>query len=140
MGSIALSFGCAADILSHFSCVDRDLADEEIVNLARCEPGFAQDLTRMLAQPWSRIAQRAARVAEPYRRPYYADAALGGMVRPREHIASGEVLVRRQFGERVDRPRRDIGRFQLVEPVRCRRIAHTFGDQRVEFGDVAAAG
>ena len=46
----------------------------------------------------------------------------------------------RQFGERVDRPARDIGGFELIEPIRGRVAAHAFGDQRIELGDVTAAG
>jgi hypothetical protein len=50
------------------------------------------------------------------------------------------MLVGRQIGKRVDRPAWNIGLLQLVEPEGSRPIAYAFGDQRIEFGDMAAPG
>ncbi len=86
---------------------------------------------------WRR-AQSAAPNA--HRRAHGADAAFARMLRHRKEIDRGELLVLRQFGERVDRPARDVGRFELGEPMGGGVAAHAFGDQRIKLGDVAAAG
>ncbi len=72
---------------------DRDLAGDQILDLRLAEPGLAQDLARMLAQPRRRMAQGAIGIAEPHRRPNDPDAAFRGMVGQRKEIDGGELLV-----------------------------------------------
>src|SRR6516164_8935497 len=94
----------------------------------------------MFAQSRRSAAQRTIGTAEPHRRPYHSDAAFSGMIGSREHVYGGEMLVFRQFGEPVDRARRNVGRFELLEPERGRSIAYAFGDQCIKLGDMLAAG
>src|SRR5215469_13077279 len=130
----------AAGILSRLSSFDRDLASEQICDFVIGEPGLAQDLARVLSQSRRRAAQCAVRAAEQYRRPYYSEAAFGWMLGWWKHLHAGEMLVFRQSGEPVDRSTRDIGRFELFEPECSEPVAHAFGDQCIELGDMADAG
>ena len=93
----------------------------------------------MLAEPRRRMPERAVGIAKSHRRPHDADRSLRRMLARRKEIDGRELRVGRHFGERVDRSARDVGGLELGEPVGAGPIAHAFGDQRIELGDVAAA-
>ena len=94
----------------------------------------------MLAQSRRRLAQSAIGRAKPHWRAHGADAAFARMLRDRKEIDRGEVLVSGEVGERVDRPARNVGGFELGQPIGGGVAAHAFGDQRIKLVDVAAAG
>src|SRR5438132_8074857 len=94
---------------------DRDSAGEEIVDLRLSEPGLAQDLARMLAEPRRRVPHGTIGPAEPHRRPHHPYRPLRRMLGARKEGDGGEVIVGRQFGKRVDRTARDVGGSELVE-------------------------
>src|ERR1700730_8817006 len=74
---------------------DRDSAGEEVVDLRLSEPGLAQDLAGMLAEPRRRAPHPAPGFAESHRRPHHPDRPLRRMLGEWKEPDRSEVCVGR---------------------------------------------